>query len=185
MSEATPYTPPNAPVADTESGEYGEIRIFSARGRLGRARYFVYNVIMGFVIMLIQMVLQGGIMASAQMGGDPSAMLGTSLFIILPLAIAAFVLSVMWGVQRLHDLDKSGWLYLLMLVPLVNLIFYLYLLFAPGTPGPNRFGNPPPPNSTAVLVTAWVLGTLYVLMFIGGIVAAVLIPALNGGLQQM
>ncbi len=184
MSEATPYTPPAAHVADTESGEYGEIRIFSARGRLGRARYFVYNVVLGFVMMLVQMVLQGGIMAGAQMGGDPSAMLGTSMIIILPLMIVAIVLGVMWGVQRLHDLDKSGWLYLLVLVPLVNVIFYLYLLFAPGTPGPNRFGNPPPPNSTLVLVIAWVLGTLYVLMIIG-VIAAMVIPALSGGLQQM
>ena len=184
MSEATPYTPPAAHVADTASGEYGEIRIFSARGRLGRARYFVYNVVLGFVIMLVQMVLQGGFMAGATMGSDPGMMLGTGMVLILPLMIVAFVLSVMWGVQRLHDLDKSGWLYLLVLVPLVNVIFYLYLLFAPGTEGPNRFGNPPPPNSPLVLITAWVLGTLYVLTLIG-IIAMVLIPALSGGLQSM
>ncbi len=181
MSEATPYTPPTAPVADAP-GEYSEIRIFSAQGRLGRARFFVSNVVLGFLMMILQAVLQGGAMMTVGAGGDPAAVMGGSMLIIFPLAIVSLVLSVMWGVQRLHDLDKSGWLYLLMLVPLVNVIFYLYLLFAPGTDGPNRYGNPPPPNSTPVLITAWVLGTLYVVMLIG-MFAAVLIPAFNAGMQ--
>lgn len=46
-------------------------------------------------------------------------------------------------IRRLHDLDKSGWLVLIMLIPIINLLFIVYLLVAKGTTGPNRFGNDP------------------------------------------
>jgi hypothetical protein len=56
-----------------------------------------------------------------------------------------------------------------MIVPLVNLIF----LVMPGTDGPNRFGGRTPPNSAGVLIAAW----LVPLLFVGGILAAIAIPA--------
>ena len=46
-------------------------------------------------------------------------------------------------IRRLHDLDKSGWFILIMLVPIINLLFIVYLLVAKGTTEPNRFGNDP------------------------------------------
>ena len=51
--------------------------------------------------------------------------------------------SLAQGVKRLHDLDKSGWLILLMFVPIVNALFGLYMLFADGTVGPNQYGEDP------------------------------------------
>ena len=47
------------------------------------------------------------------------------------------------SIRRLHDLDKSGWLYLIMFVPFVNIIFWIYILFKKGTHGSNRFGDAP------------------------------------------
>ena len=46
-------------------------------------------------------------------------------------------------VKRLHDANKSGWLLLLGLIPLVNIALGLYMLFADGTVGPNRYGPDP------------------------------------------
>jgi len=173
MSENSPYTPPSSTVADATT-EFGEISIFSVSGRLGRVRYLAY----GFAVALIGQVLLG------LMGGMGVAMgeeAGTlSLIGIGVVYIAMIVISVMIGVQRLHDLDKTGWLYLLMLVPILNIIFGLYLLFAPGTQSANRFGNPPPPNSTGVIIAMWLL----IIVFIGSIVAAITIPAYNDYVQQ-
>jgi len=54
-------------------------------------------------------------------------------------AISYFVI----GVRRLHDMDKSGWWILFLLVPGLNAVLLLVLLFRRGTAGPNRFGDNP------------------------------------------
>jgi uncharacterized membrane protein YhaH (DUF805 family) len=46
------------------------------------------------------------------------------------------------GIKRLHDLNKTGWLYLLGLVPIVNFFFAIYLIVWKGTEGDNRYGAP-------------------------------------------
>lgn len=48
-----------------------------------------------------------------------------------------------YGIRRLHDIDKSGWWFLLSFVPLLNIALAAALLFWPGTQGDNRFGPPP------------------------------------------
>jgi uncharacterized protein YqgC (DUF456 family) len=83
--------------------------------------------------------------------------------------IAMIVVSIMLTIQRSHDFNMSGWISLLALVPLVNLMFW----FIPGTDGTNRFGAKTPPNSGLVLVGLWIVP----LLFIGGIIAAISIPA--------
>ena len=47
---------------------------------------------------------------------------------------------VMFGIRRMHDINRSGWW---LLLPIVNLVFWAQ----PGTDGENRFGPPPPPAS--------------------------------------
>jgi uncharacterized membrane protein YhaH (DUF805 family) len=56
-----------------------------------------------------------------------------SLVVLLPnLAVAA---------RRLHDIDRSGWWQLVMLIPLIGLILMIYWCVQPGKE-PNRFGPP-------------------------------------------
>lgn len=50
-------------------------------------------------------------------------------------------------VRRLHDLNKSGWFYLLTLVPLVNIFIPFYLLLFPGYTGENIYGPQPLPKT--------------------------------------
>jgi uncharacterized membrane protein YhaH (DUF805 family) len=64
---------------------------------------------------------------------------------LLSLVIAIPTIAV--GVRRLHDTDRSGWFYLLIVIPFVNLVL-LYFLIKAGTPGSNRFGPPPPPGAS-------------------------------------
>jgi uncharacterized membrane protein YhaH (DUF805 family) len=47
------------------------------------------------------------------------------------------------SIRRLHDLDRSGWWYLLVFVPLVGGIILLIWNCIRGTVGPNRFGPDP------------------------------------------
>ena len=47
------------------------------------------------------------------------------------------------AVRRLHDIDKSGWLLLIGIIPLIGFLVLLALQVRPGTKGVNRFGNDP------------------------------------------
>ena len=46
------------------------------------------------------------------------------------------------GVRRLHDTNRSGWWYLVFLIPLINLVV-LYFYTNDGSKGKNRFGSKP------------------------------------------
>lgn len=164
MSANTPYSPPRAPVRDKQV-DYAEVKIFSARGRIGRVRYLAYSfgfMMLGFIILSILV----GIATAA--AGPAMAM--TVYFSGL---VMLMVVSVFFGIQRLHDLDKSGWFYLIMLIPLVGIFFSFYLIFTSGTKGINRYGNPPPPNSGGVVLVAWLVPVFIMLL---GIIAAIAIP---------
>lgn len=47
------------------------------------------------------------------------------------------------GVRRLHDLDKSGWWYLLVFIPIVGPLVLIFFFVQAGTMGSNRFGADP------------------------------------------
>lgn len=176
MSQSTPYTPPAAAVADVAASGYGNINIFSTNGRLGRVRYFAYGLLIALGAMVLVGVM-GGIGAALGENGGGIVILGGTALVYL----AMLFVSVMLGIQRLHDLDKSGWLFLLFLIPLVNIILALYLLFGRGSEGENRFGNPPPPNSTGIVIVAWIAGILYV----GSIIATIALPSYVAYQQQV
>lgn len=47
------------------------------------------------------------------------------------------------AVRRLHDQDRSGWLLLLVLIPVLGWFALLVLMLLSGTPGTNRYGPDP------------------------------------------
>lgn len=97
--------------------------------RRNRQSYFLFIIISSFATFVL----------GAMMEGAGSAASGLALIATL----VVMVIGIIVGVQRLHDVDKSGWWMLLMFIPIVNLLLGLYMLFARGTEGPNRFGPDP------------------------------------------
>src|SRR5690606_11195662 len=129
-------------------------------------RYLAYSAAWNLVMMLI--AAGGG--AIAVMGGAFAVLgIGIAVLAYIGLIAAGFAMAV----RRLNDLNQSGWLSLLMLVPLANIVIGLYILFARGAEGANAYGPAPCPNSRGVIVAGLVLP----LVFIVGIMAAVAIPA--------
>lgn len=57
--------------------------------------------------------------------------------------VAAQLICLVFVAKRFHDLDKSAWYILGMMVPLFNIYLAIILLFKKGTTGPNRFGPDP------------------------------------------
>ena len=47
------------------------------------------------------------------------------------------------SVRRLHDVGKSGWMYLICLIPLIGALWLLVLYCTDSKPGANQFGENP------------------------------------------
>lgn len=101
--------------------------LFTADGRLNRQPYWLVGIGLGVCSLVVQGVAH-------LLGADILGML---------VAVLVMVPSVMLGIKRCHDRDRSGWFLLVLLVPVVALWPVVELLFLPGTPGPNRFGPDP------------------------------------------
>jgi len=61
----------------------------------------------------------------------------------LALAVPNWWISLAALARRMHDMDKSAWLLLLMIVPIVGIVFLVWCFARPGTPGANRYGAAP------------------------------------------
>lgn len=109
---------------------------FTSKGRLNRKSYIYRSIFLSLVLSVIQVVLT---FAANTIGALEL------LFAVLLLVsgIFGFVAGIMMLARRLHDLDKSGWWMLLFCVPLVNILFYIYILFFKGIEGPNQYGEDP------------------------------------------
>lgn len=109
---------------------------FTSEGRLNRKSY-IYR---SFFLSIVLLVVQGILTFAAETFGALDLLFSIIAFVLGIFQLAA---NIMMGVRRLHDLDKCGWWMLLLIVPLVNLFFCLYLLFFKGTEGPNEYGDDP------------------------------------------
>ena len=72
--------------------------------------------------------------------GVVTSMVSNMLAMVFNLAV--LVPSFAVGARRLHDTDRSGWMQLIALIPLVGWIVVLYFL-AQETKEPNRYGPAP------------------------------------------
>lgn len=149
----SPFAPPAANLSQG-TGQYGPLTWKNMDGRIGRLRYLAW----GFVATaaLLALIIVGTLLniLITPWIGLPISVVGYIAFTVIAVIIAG---------QRVHDLGWSAWMLLLMIVPLVNVVFGLVMLFMPGNKDANRFGAPPPPNSQAVKVIATVAVVLYVL----------------------
>jgi uncharacterized membrane protein YhaH (DUF805 family) len=59
------------------------------------------------------------------------------------LELGMFLPTLAMSIRRLHDLDRSGWWYFLVLIPIIGWIILLIWDCTKGTDGPNRFGPDP------------------------------------------
>lgn len=170
MSDENPYSTPDATLSTDESGTYNP-SIFSFSGRIGRLRYLAYSMAATIALMVVLIPFIG---FSAMM--DPTTGMSSFGWIAYILVnIVSLVIAVMFGKRRLNDLNRSGWFFLLLIIPLVNLLLIIYLLFFSGTDGDNNYGPKTVPNTLGVKVLALFMPILFIL----GIAAAVIIPAMQ------
>lgn len=163
---ASPYAPPRAAVGDTLPA-FAALKPFSSDGRIGRLRYLAWTMVLTLVTLGIGSVF--ALFGFALISSDSTAgliLVGLLAFILVVLLAIA---TVLFMIQRLHDIGWSGWLWLLTLVPFVGSIFPFVIMVVPGNATANRYGPPAPPNTTAVKVLATLWLVFIALGFIGGL----------------
>jgi len=106
-------------------------------GRAARSEFWWYTLFL-FSLSLVLAITEGAILApmSGFEAFAPEA--GQPLRLLMSLAL--FLPSLAVTVRRLHDTDRSGWWYLIVLVPIIGILVLLYWYIQPGTEGPNQFG---------------------------------------------
>lgn len=106
-------------------------------GRASRSEYWWFQLF----IVIVSIPLYILSFVAGYSGSQSLAMAATGLSVVMWLALIVPLIAV--TVRRLHDTDRTGWWYLLMLVPFAGLAVLVFMLL-PGTPGDNRFGSPVP-----------------------------------------
>lgn len=177
--QPTQFANPNGALAVTDTTQPWDYK-----GRFGRLSYLAWRLVESLIVFVLMFVVfifmgVGTGLSAAMTGGSQNAVSnvmagigGLTVLLFLVIFLASMVFGIIMGIRRLHDCNRSGHLMWLFLVPLVNIGLGLYLLFAPGTPGPNRFGP-------ARVTPEWekVVGYIY----IGFIVLSLLVSFLMFG----
>jgi len=102
-------------------------------GRARRKEFWLFNL-----TYLMLLFLSLGIDGYLNLTDTNSGYGFISGLFILILALPTIAVSI----RRLHDTNRSGWWYLLTIVPLGIIVLYVFYCFK-GAKGPNKFGPAP------------------------------------------
>lgn len=120
-------------------------QMFNFRGRAMRREYWLFLVQLVIAYFLAMIVL--GMILGAASGLYPGTVDVESglavVFIVYGVLLLGLIPYLSASVRRLHDHDKTGWLFLLSFIPLVGWIFFLIMMLTPGTQGANSYGPDP------------------------------------------
>lgn len=104
---------------------------FSGRARRSEYWFFVlFNMIFALIAAFIDAIIGTSLGA------------GTGIIYLIYL-LFSFIPGLSVAVRRLHDAGKSGWMYLIILIPIIGPIWLLVLLFSDSQVGENKWGANP------------------------------------------
>ncbi len=155
------FSPPPLPSNDhplSASGRFGRLSAIAWYGFIHLMTLFA-SIALSLVLGLLN--LQQWSMSHLSLN-TLSSMTGLGFSVIFLL-----YLYFLWviTIRRLHDMNRSGWFSLFFLLPILNVLLSLYLLFGSGSTGSNRYGAA---RVTAIWekILAWLMIILTLLSFI-------------------
>lgn len=96
-------------------------------GRARRKEYWFFTLVQ-FIILVITQIID--------------AILSTDFVFYAIAALALFIPSLSAAVRRLHDIGRSGWWFLIALIPLIGTILLIIWLATETKPENNQWGQP-------------------------------------------
>jgi uncharacterized membrane protein YhaH (DUF805 family) len=119
-------------------------------GRATRAEYWYFSLFVSLVILALTIIQKalGGSYSIINVSGDSFFIL-VNIFYFIEIIFDLIVLipGFTVGIRRLHDVGKSGWWTLLVLLPIIGWIWLLILAVTDSAPGTNKYG----PNPKGIL----------------------------------
>ena len=106
---------------------------FDFNGRSRRIEYWMF-VFINSLISIFCLLLDNMLGTTWAIGYGP---------IYIGYGLAVFIPSLSVAFRRLHDVGKSGWYYLLVLIPIIGAIWLIILFATEGEQGENQFGPNP------------------------------------------
>lgn len=144
-SVSTTYSPPPPQITAKQPSD----NPISPQGRFTRMSYLAWLFIAGMVYTCALIIAFGFAAYALGTSGlgflNFSPLLSTvsgwcaTLILIISFIVYSYI-TICISIRRLHDINRSGWLLLLALIPLIGAIFILYLYFAKGDLDENKYG---------------------------------------------
>jgi len=106
-------------------------------GRARRKEYWMFTLFNAIIIFALMLVWMAGNAA------ESSVLLNVGMILYFGYILAVIIPSLAVCVRRLHDIGKSGWYYLIVLIPLVGAIILLVWFCGDSQSGENKWGINP------------------------------------------
>ena len=106
---------------------------FTLSGRASRSEYWYWGL--GGFIFQIVMIVGSLVLAIIEIPVLPA------LMILAPILLVPGSITLV--VRRLHDVGMSGWMWFIALVPVVGVLYLIYLFVQEGDMGENAYGAVP------------------------------------------
>lgn len=108
----------------------------TSRGRTCRRVYWWFTIGNGALLLLVYVI------EIVIFRPDPAFLPGFTIF-----GVVYIYVGIVITVRRLHDIGKSGWYYLLILIPTVGELILFFFTLRDSEPGSNQWGpNPKEPT---------------------------------------
>lgn len=118
--------------------------LFSFQGRASRSKFwlvFLLSIFVSFVVVLFSILAIPALIFMGTFSPTVAAIVSILLYVIM---IPMWWISIATSVKRFHDRNKSGWWYLIVLVPFLGELWLIIENgFLSGTAGANNYGNDP------------------------------------------
>ena len=120
----------------------------SWKGRATRAEYWWWTLFVFIVTLPFNIIYNVGSQAgleAALASGDQAAFMealfGPTYWLLVLVSTVFFLPGLAVTIRRLHDIDRSGGWFWIILVPFAGSIVLLVFALLPSTPGKNRFDS--------------------------------------------
>jgi len=160
--------PRQIPLHDEDQHDLGEIdksNPFSPKGRFTRLSYLAWTFVFTLAAFLTAFFVAAGFGVDNPESVDSTAMNVIAFSFMAALAIPGII----FGIRRLHDTDNPDYWIILIIIPVVSFVLWLYLALKKGSVGHNSFG-PHRPTLNWETIAGYLMIASIALSIVGGII---------------